>query len=80
MQGLTRVAEGFTLSFQLFTYVVTRGGAGALRGSAGTIVIIIAIPRNHVIRLRLIDVEADLAHCLVLHILQSKQTLLKPAG
>jgi hypothetical protein len=76
MQGLTRVAEGFTLFFQLFTYVITGGGARGLRGGAGTII----IPGNHVIRLRLVDVKADLAHCLVLHILQSKQTLLKPAG
>jgi hypothetical protein len=62
------VAEGFTLSFQLFAYVVARGGAGDLRGGAGAVVVIIifiVVPGNLVIRLHPISVE---------------QTLLKPVG
>jgi hypothetical protein len=59
-------------------------GAGALRGSAGAIIItiiiiVIIIPGNFVIRLRPVSVEASLVHCLVFCGLQSEQALLKPA-
>jgi hypothetical protein len=77
------VAKVFTLSFQLFTYVVARGCARTLRGGVGAVIVIIIVVvvlGNLVIRLRPINVEAGLAHCLVLQSLQNKQTLLKPAG
>jgi hypothetical protein len=76
------MAEGFALPLQLLASVIIMNGAVALRGDAGAVVIIIIVVvlGNHIIRLRPISVEAGLAHCLVLHSLQSKKILLKPVG
>jgi hypothetical protein len=69
------VAEGFTLSFQLFAGIVA-SGTGTFRSGAGAvifaiIIIIIIVPGNLIIQLRLAGIEAVLAHCLVFCSLQS---------
>jgi hypothetical protein len=76
------MAEGFALPLQLLDSITIMNSVGALRGNAGAIVIIIIVIvlGNHIIRLCPVSVEAGLAHCLVLHSLQSKQIMLEPAG
>jgi hypothetical protein len=68
------VAEGFTLSFQLFAGIVA-SGTGTFRSGAGAvifaIIIIIIVPGNLIIQLRPAGIEAVLAHCLVFCSLQS---------
>jgi hypothetical protein len=69
------VAEGFTLSFQLFAGIVA-SGTGTFRSGAGAvifaiIIIIIIVPGNLIIQLCPAGIEAVLAHCLVFCSLQS---------